>query len=114
MQNHNDMKRLSIILTMFFLIPVLTFGQTSKQKLQDANSCLDKKDYANSLKLFRELHSEVDRKDSLFAEIVYGLSASLFYNLQDIKKKDDWQKTIEFSTEFIKVLEDDNDFLEPG
>lgn len=105
---------MTIILTMLFTVPNLTFGQTSKQKIQEANEFLDNKDYVNSLKLFRELHNQVSRKDTTFNDIAYGLSASLFYTLLDIKANDDWKTTADLSIEFIKVLEDDKDFISEG
>lgn len=108
------MKQLTIILTILFTVPTLTFGQTTQKKLQEANAYLDKQDYVNSLKLFRELHTQVTHDDTAFSVVAYGLCASLFYTLLDIKEKEDWRTTADLSKEFIKVLEDDKDFIPEG
>jgi hypothetical protein len=46
--------------------------------------------------------------------VAFGLSAALFYLVQEVKVKDDWRATVEFSTEFLKVLEDDKEFIPSG
>lgn len=105
---------ISIVLTTLLTIPILTFGQTSQQKLQEANAFLDDKDYVNSLKLFREIYAQVNHKDTTFNSVAYGLCASLFYTIIDKKAKDDWNATADLSVEFIKVLRDDKDFIPKG
>lgn len=84
------------------------------QKLKDAFGYLDKKDFSNSLKLFRELHSQVDRTDPSFSYVASGTAESLFSMLLDVMKKNDWKGTIDLSNEFLKLLEEDASVLDPS
>jgi hypothetical protein len=84
------------------------------QKLKDAFDYLDKKDFSNSLKLFRELHSQVDRTDPSFSYVASGTAESLFFMLLDVMKRNDWKGTIDLSNEFLKLLEDDASVLDPS
>jgi hypothetical protein len=106
-------RRIFTITFLFFLVtPALMFGQVDVQEvLQEAKSFLKNKDYAHSLPLFRQLHTQVNRQDSLFATVAYGLSSSLYYTLPGLKNTGDWQKLIDVSNEFLTVLGDDKDVL---
>jgi len=84
------------------------------QKLKDAFGYLDKKDFSNSLKLFRELHSQVDRTDPSFSYVASGTAESLFSMLLDVMKRNDWKWTIDLSNEFLKLLEEDASVLDPS
>lgn len=84
------------------------------QKLKDAFGYLDKRDFSNSLKLFRELHSQVDRTDPSFSYVASGTAESLFSMLLDVMKRNDWKWTIDLSNEFLKLLEEDASVLDPS
>jgi hypothetical protein len=109
------LKKSLIILTALVGISVIVGGQASQQKkLQEAYAYLDKKDFANSLKLFQELHTQVARNDRSFADVALGLSSSLYYTLLDVMKKNDWKATVDLADRFLKVLKDDETFLDPA
>ncbi len=107
------MNKTPILIAMLLMVSNYTFCQTTiEKKTDEAFSFYNNKDYEKCLKLLRELHSEVDRKDSTFSEIAYYYSASLYFQLAEKKKKDDWAQIIYLSKEFLKGLEEDKDLLD--
>ncbi len=107
------MKKLLCIFVLITGIHGFVTSQVANDKLQQAGDYLNKEDYNNALQLFRELREQTSKTDSLYPDIAYGLSASLFYVLLDVKAKDDWSRSVELLTEFINSLEEDKDYLNP-
>jgi hypothetical protein len=92
----------------------LILGQTYDiNKLKAAYDCLEKKDYASSLKLFQEIYARADKSDRYFRDIAYGRAASLFFSLGDVMKRNDWNRVIELGDGLITVLDADKDVLDP-
>lgn len=107
------MKKLIIVFTLLLAAPTFMLAQTEHQKkIEESSVFFQNKDYPNALKLLRELHTEVDRQDSTFATVAYGLSSSLFYALLDAKKNNNRETIVLLAPEFITVLEQDKDVLD--
>jgi hypothetical protein len=108
------MRKLVALVLLMAGVPGLIVGQTYDiNKLKEAYDRLEKKDYVSSLKLFQEIYTRADKSDRNFRDIAYGRSASLFYGLVDVMKRDDWNKAIELADGLIKALDADKDVLDP-
>ena len=100
------------LLLILMFVPAFLFAQNGElSKQEQADAYFQKKDYYSAAKLYRKLRKEVKKEDSAYGKITFGLSASLFYSLIDLKAKDEWQMIINESDEFIAILETDERFF---
>lgn len=99
------------LLFLLVAIPHLLVGQTIDQKIKEASSQFENKDFGKSLVLFRQLRVDYNKKDTAFGKISWGYAASLYYSALEAKNKEEWEKVINLSTEFVKLLDDDREYL---
>jgi hypothetical protein len=105
-------KNVPVMCIFLLVVSVGAAAQTGLQeKLKTAYDYLDHKDFANSLRLFRELHTQVDRQSPAFADVAFGYSASQFYGLLAAMKAEDWTASIDLALGFLKTLDEDKDSL---
>lgn len=99
---------------MLFAIPTLTFGQKLDQLFQNADvSYFDKKDYQTALELYKGIKAQLKSTDKDYPYTVNKIATSLFNLEQEADKKDDFSKSLEFSNEFIDLIDVEAKYIEP-
>jgi tetratricopeptide (TPR) repeat protein len=107
------MKKLIMILYFGLVLQTITYGQTINQLFQKADSSyFDYQDYKSAIDLYNKILNKLNPSDKDYNYVVDKIAKSLFYVEQQVREENDFLKSIEYSKEFITIIEKEEKYID--
>lgn len=107
----------TLFLILFAAFAQTTYGQKTIEteiNFSKAYSFYELKQYDSSLWYFNELKKVITKEDTLFRDVAFGITASLYFRELAAKNAEDWKKTETLANDFLNTVEEYKDVLPAG